>query len=904
MLDHAPIDGFRAPPGAVEWRLALTEEAPLRFEPVIALGLLIGACDRGPPPPPMTPVGAPGFATVDGQTLPRFDARRPPVVRIEGAAGPEWALWLEPTKGDALRLQTTVEAQGEATFLRATVSDRAPSGRMMLSVRAGDDPLRAWSIWLGAEPVPVRYAAVEPELADLDARPPETADERRWWHFARGKALWRLGRLDDAIAAMQASADAALDPALNAVGEGARALRMAANLANRRGRLSDAEALVDRAEALSARIDDRAGRSTARYFRAQVLQFRGELRDAETQIRAAIADALAVGRHDLADYARVMQAVNRQLQGHHRAARAQLEGLSGRLDGMGADLAGVVWGNLGWVLLEGIERGIFTAPADIDAARRAFEEALAINRGRAAIAANHHANLAALALRAGDLAAVARHIEAHDALDPERAQQGGLFVSLVEARRMLALGEHDRAEVAFSAVERRARAEVGGVTGEYVWRARLGRARARRARGDADGALAAFEEALAARETAATRTGLQESRAVFFADHRALYDEAITAALGAGRVEEAFGVADRARARLVVDLEVQARIGRLDATRRAEWQRRLEAYLTRRQAFEADRDAGLMLTPAERPAWQAKRAAERRALQEAFDGAYAWLDRAAPITARGATAADVRRGLAADEALWLGHHMASGAAVLFRVRPEGIALLDRPQPLDGVAHRYLVGPVAPLDWLEHGSVSRLNHAGQLIGDRPPAAGPPTVIGDPDGTLPHARREALAVAAGWPEARVLIGAAADRATVRAALSEARRVHFAGHGVLAASRPWDAHLRLTSGQQLTLEDLLLARPTAALVLLSGCETGAEAALGGGIRLGLAQGFLAAGSRSVVAADRVVPDADAARFVERFYAAGGAESPAEALRVAALAAKADGSPVWDAWHVWGRR
>ena len=47
--------------------------------------------------------------------------------------------------------------------------------------------------------MPARYVDVKTDLQTLDAHPPQTAAERRWWHFRRGIALWRAGRLDAAI---------------------------------------------------------------------------------------------------------------------------------------------------------------------------------------------------------------------------------------------------------------------------------------------------------------------------------------------------------------------------------------------------------------------------------------------------------------------------------------------------------------------------------------------------------------------------------------------------------------------------------------------------------------------------------------------------------------------------------
>lgn len=904
-----------ADPG-VHWRLERAPvgagEDPLRVEAATAIliGLALGACDAPPPAaPPMRPVGAPGFVEVGGAVVPRFDQRRPPVVRVDGPVG-DWRVVLRTEAGE-VPVEHAVEASGGgAHFLRVALPEGFAADAT-LAVRAGRHALGEWPLRIGPPAVPARYAAIEATgealIAALDAAPPTTDAERAWWHFTRGRALWSAGRLDEAVAAMRAAAEAA--GAAGDPGEAARALRMAANVDARRGRLEAATGHLDAALALAERLDDRAGRSTVRYLRAEVDRQRGALREAERHAEAALADALAVGRRDLADYAAVLHAVIRQTQGHHAAARTTLEPLAARAGDMPPDLAGVVSANLGWVLLEGMGRGAF--PLDeADRARAALSRALELYRDAPIPAANQHANLAALALLVGDLGAVERHVAAHDALDPGRRQEAGLFVDLIEARAHFSAGRFAEAVAGFTAVERRALAELGDVTGDYVWRARLGRARAHRGAGASDEALDAFRAALAARGRGAARTGVQDSRAAFFADHRALYDEAVAVALDAGRVAEAFEIADAARARLVVDLEARARLDRLAPAERAEWSRRLDAYLARRHAFEASRGEGEMLTEAERAGWRARRTAERAALQRAFDDAFDWLDRVAPIAVRGATAEAIAGALAADEALWLVHPVEGGGGLRFRVRQSGVERLDALAPAPGVAHRYVVDPSTPpaalsATWLPHGTLSLLTHAGQLLDPPPVADGPPLVIGDPDGTLPHARREAQAVAEALPGARLLLGPAADRAAVRAALADAGLIHFAGHGVLRAASPWDAHLRLAAGQRLTLEDLLLARPSAGLVLLSGCETGASAAVGDeAIRLGLAQGFLAAGSRAVIAADREVPDAPTARFVARFYAAGGTTRPADALRAAALELEAAGETTWDAWHLWGRR
>jgi hypothetical protein len=171
--------------------------------------------------------------------------------------------------------------------------------------------------------------------------------------------------------------------------------------------------------------------------------------------------------------------------------------------------------------------------------------------------------------------------------------------------------------------------------------------------------------------------------------------------------------------------------------------------------------------------------------------------------------------------------------------------------------------------------------------------PPVVLGDPDGSLPAAHAEATEVAA-------FLGVQAkSRATIDdfvRLVDHAAVFHYAGHGVLTAQDPFETHLRLSNRTRLRLVDVLTHRPRIGLTVLSGCETGSRAALAGEHAVGLAQAFLTAGTERVLAATRPVDDRATRAFMQRFYAAGGARTPALALR----AVQPDDGP----WRLWGRR
>ena len=71
-----------------------------------------------------------------------------------------------------------------------------------------------------------------------------------------------------------------------------------------------------------------------------------------------------------------------------------------------------------------------------------------------------------------------------------------------------------------------------------------------------------------------------------------------------------------------------------------------------------------------------------------------------------------------------------------------------------------------------------------------------------------------------------------------------------------------------------------------------------------VGLAEGFLLGGTDRVLAPNRVIPDVEAARFLERFYAEGGMKDPARALMTATAKLRAQGDGAWKGWRLFGRR
>jgi CHAT domain-containing protein/tetratricopeptide (TPR) repeat protein len=278
--------------------------------------------------------------------------------------------------------------------------------------------------------------------------------------------------------------------------------------------------------------------------------------------------------------------------------------------------------------------------------------------------------------------------------------------------------------------------------------------------------------------------------------------------------------------------------------------------------------------------------------------------------------------------------------------------------LDGVAAtRLVIVPDGPLNGLPFAALPLPGGSGKLLIDRftistspslalalsgaPPAPERPlrvAVVADPvyslidrrlatgpeaegartRGTLPLVRLpysavEARAVVKAFTgdDAIVLSGFDANASRVLDLQSQDLRVlHFATHA-RGTTAPENSVLFLSrfgsdgaplSRDALTADDIAHSQLRADLVVLSGCATGQGRELRGGGVLGLTHGFLANGSRSVIASLWPIEDAATARFMEEFYTAFRKSGrAAEALRIAQLRTR-DGpsNAVWSSFVV----
>lgn len=164
------------------------------------------------------------------------------------------------------------------------------------------------------------------------------------------------------------------------------------------------------------------------------------------------------------------------------------------------------------------------------------------------------------------------------------------------------------------------------------------------------------------------------------------------------------------------------------------------------------------------------------------------------------------------------------------------------------------------------------------------------------SLPATRSEVKAISDLFPGARVLVGPDATEESIKTLAPQARRLHFAGHGLLDEKFPLNSALALSipekpeegrdNGLLQAWEIFEELRLDADLVTLSACDSGLGKEMGGEGMVGLVRAFQFAGARSVLASLWSVSDVSTADLMKRFYShlrAG--KTKDEALRAAQI-------------------
>ena len=165
-----------------------------------------------------------------------------------------------------------------------------------------------------------------------------------------------------------------------------------------------------------------------------------------------------------------------------------------------------------------------------------------------------------------------------------------------------------------------------------------------------------------------------------------------------------------------------------------------------------------------------------------------------------------------------------------------------------------------------------------------------VLAVPDEMTPYINEEVQALRDLLPKGLFFVGSEAREDKLRRYGQTAGKIHIAAHGVFRADNPMFSSLKL-GDTWLNLFDIFNLQLGAELTVLSACETGMSTVWEGDELLGLARGFLYAGTPALLVSQWTVNDRSTAQLMRRFYE--GLQrglSNARALQQAVIAVKAD--------------
>ncbi len=883
----------------------------------------------------------------DGFVLPRVPSSPP---TPEGTGAPAFRL---PDLPGAWTLEVTWHCAGA----HRSVQTRHPFQVHRNPIREpGNDAF--WQRVARIEELPP-----EERLGAYRARLEEArTDQARFWiiralcQTARG-----VGRYEEAEAAagqwanLSARAGFPSDAVLawNAAHEAARAT----------GDLDRALAYLDRSMAAARRLGYDARLPETWYSRAELLDRSGRPVQAIEAARKARKEARAQGKTWFATAADLKELELLQAMGHHRIVNTRLETYVSRP----ARLPHIA-NNVGWLILRGVEAGMPFQNRQEEALRRAeaaFEEALTGFRAMGSVAdeANAVANLAEVAFLRGDLAEARRLVTRARTLAPARDDVLHPFLVWLDAEILRAQGDVAAAGRAYARLHELA---LELQSADYAGRAAFGTGSVLAAQGDLEAAVAAFDEALEwIQEDAAVRSPLHE--AAVLANRSRWEEAAVRTRLALGRTVEALEVVERGAWARRQSLVRSARRDRLDPAVQEEVAKlqhtldRLDREILRLQDLPPTRTVRARLREQEitrQTRWaelEMKLGGNRPGPPPPLD--LETLSRQAPdhtVVLRPVSFPDLL-------VVWIvtSGHVQVRQVPVARARLETLAIqfarscrTGRPDPEVGTTLATLLlgefrthppqqlvvtteGPLRRLPWValptSDGPLldrTTCRHRQSLLPVQTSDSGSRTglenatttsattlrhalVVADPTRDLPLSAAEgvrvAQLVAQRFQNTTLLQHDEATRAALERALAIADLFHFAGHGVTDPLNPYLSHLRLAHGERLSLMDIQALALHHPLVFLNACGAGEVADEGGGV-LGLADGFAAAGARTVVAGRWDVPDEVGSRVAIGFYQAltePGVSDVAEALARAlrAVRQESDGRPgldsaVWSAY------
>jgi tetratricopeptide (TPR) repeat protein len=803
-----------------------------------------------------------------------------------------------------------VPAKAEADIdggSRLTVD--VPAGARRVEIRDAEGRAQ-WSLSLGEAKVHdeiERLVAVgrtgkyEDALRGLEAlRPRARPDERGPTDAAIGRMALALGKVDRAEPAFRSSIAAAkADGRINDVMKDSLALLWA--FVHLQQRYAEARALLEEMTPIGEGYPE--GRVWLDYHAGLLASDTADVRTALQKYRAAERGARRLGWDSMAEEATMEVARLLARIGRAEEAVALLKPLPTAADACARATRAL---NLVWALME--------RAAQRESHEDVSEEASAIAATQAATreCPDPHRRLLATvyaaehALKIQDDAEAGRLVQELETAAPERD-------ILRASRRAEVLGRwflrQRKPAAALGAFDRELPAARAGGLVEEAFRGEVGAGRALLALGRRAEAVSRLR--MAQKELGSMLRGipLGEGRGSFLGGHDDGVRYLVEALVDVGALREALRAARWARAAELAHTARLDRLAHLAPDARRGWDEALGRYQRIRGEIEREAENDWTFPRSEIARRRSERQTRAEQARTALDDAYRLL-------IEGGGPRDVRLSDPAPGEVFLSFFPAPRGWFVFAATPSGVssrrieevafsspteaasvlALFGRQLADARRVRLFPYGAADRVDWqaaswrgrplissmqVEYGlDVGTESNPDQVAKSAPMAL----VVSDPSGDLPAARPEAVNVVGalrGLKEWKVthLDGSMATRASMLAALPQARLFHYAGHAQQSGSQGLSSALLLNGGSRVELGDLLAAPSLPALVFLSACEAAGTGTIERQPSLmGLAQAFIAAGSRVAIAPTRPIRDEDARVFVAAFYAAFVRSSPSQ--------------------------
>jgi CHAT domain-containing protein len=484
---------------------------------------------------------------------------------------------------------------------------------------------------------------------------------------------------------------------------------------------------------------------------------------------------------------------------------------------------------------------------------------------------------------------------------------------------------------------------------EVRWRALYGLARLQQGAGDSAGAVASFTKAIETVEGLRAEIRLDQLKDGFLAGKMDLYAGMVGLLVDLKRSDEAFAVAERSRARNLIDILGRQRLslnGSVDQEL-YDRQNRLKGQLQEQEALAAQ---------AAKPQEKAMYVQALERLRADYQDLLLDIERKRPellslVKVNPVSLAEVRGELEPGVVL-LSYYQLPDRLLCWRLQRDGAQLFILPAPAGELAesiNNYLrmlqnleplekssrelydrllaqplagLGEVKALGIVPHGplhylSFATLSDGRDYLVDRKPlfylpaasvlrytlsrrqpgkrlkvlAIGNPD-LGDRSLDLPFAEREAGTLRWNYPDVTELTRERATETWVREHISEFGIIHLASHGEFDPVNPLFSAIRLApdkkSDGKLQADEIFGLKINADLVVLSACQTGLGDIRGGDDVVGMNRAFIFAGTHSLMSSLWRVSDVSTAILMKQFYREYARGDKAASLRKAMLHVK----------------